>query len=213
MKRLEFECICELAETMHNYIMSNSSENEYPVVSVYCDLINAKILIEALIEMGNPIGSIIELEDYEMSYYDKEYVIYLSEDGITCEKTYREGHYYNGDADITFVHEDCNSKLLNHIDSEVIYKFGFTGDSEEDFDADDECACNECECACKKDEEDSMSTSSATYKVNGKSVTKEDFDKKYAEFEDKYLDNVRDMLLSYCEFMDEINEWRSLFHW
>ena len=31
--------------------------------------------------------------------------------------------------------------------------------------------------------------------------------------EEKYLDNIRDMLLSYCEFMDEMNEWKKLFRW
>lgn len=29
-----------------------------------------------------------------------------------------------------------------------------------------------------------------------------------------YLDNIRDMLLGHCEFMDEVNDWRSrLISW
>ena len=41
-----------------------------------------------------------------------------------------------------------------------------------------------------------------------------EFDKEYEKFEEKYMDNIRDMLLSYCEFMDEVNEWRSrMFRW
>ena len=55
------------------------------------------------------------------------------------------------------------------------------------------------------------STSKSVYKVNGKECSKEEFDKKYEEFEEMYLDNIRDMLLGYCEFMDEVNEWRSRF--
>ena len=55
------------------------------------------------------------------------------------------------------------------------------------------------------------STIKSTYKINNKEVSKEEFDKKYEEFEEMYLDNIRDMLLSYCEFMDEVNDWKSRF--
>ena len=80
------------------------------------------------------------------------------------------------------------------------------------FGVDDEYGCNERDC--QKDEKSvAPSTCKSTYKINNKEVTKEEFDKKYAEFEDKYLDNVRDMLLGYCEFLDEMNEWRKLFRW
>ena len=30
---------------------------------------------------------------------------------------------------------------------------------------------------------------------------------------EEYLDNIRDMLLNYCSFMDEVNEWKRLFCW
>ena len=123
MDRLEFDCICELAEIMDSCVV-NSSDDEYPIVSAYGNYEVAKALVEALIMFGNPIGSILELEDYEISHYDKEYVVYLTEDGITCEKIWHKDCYYNGGGDISFVYEDCNSKLLNHIDSEVMYEFG-----------------------------------------------------------------------------------------
>ena len=64
-----------------------------------------------------------------------------------------------------------------------------------------------------KHDEKPATTSKSTYKINGKECSKEEFDKKYEEFEEMYLDNIRDMLLSYCEFMDEVNEWRKLFRW
>ena len=73
----------------------------------------------------------------------------------------------------------------------------------------DDCDCSEC--AYKKDEK--PSTTKESYFINGKSVDKSEFDKKYEEFEEMYLDNIRDMLLNYCEFMDEMNEWRKLFRW
>ena len=218
MERIEFEDIYDLAEIMDSYVTSNVSEHEYPIISAYVDYKLAKSLVEILISMGNSIGAILELEDYEMSHYDKEYCIYLTEDGITCEKTFNDGSYYNGGGDISYVHEDCNSKLLSHIDSKAIYEFGYD---------EDECGCDDCEEGftvngrpVSKEEFDSyvsqfkhdekpVTTSKSTYKINGKECSKEEFDKKYEEFEEMYLDNIRDMLLNYCEFMDSVNDWRS----
>ena len=205
MERIEFEDVYDLAEIMDSYVMSNVSEHEYPIISAYVDYKLAKSLVEILISMGNSIGAILELEDYEMSHYDKEYCIYLTEDGITCEKTFNDGSYYNGGGDISYVHEDCNSKLLSHIDSKTIYEFGIV---------EDDCDCDDCsECACRKDEKPTTA-SKESYFINGKSVDKTEFDKKYEEFEEMYLDNIRDMLLNYCNFMDEVNDWKSrLLRW
>ena len=66
----------------------------------------------------------------------------------------------------------------------------------------------------KKDEEkkelsSSDTESSVTYRVNGEQVDKETYEKAIEDIEDAYLDNVRDMLLGYCEVMDLVNEWRS----
>lgn len=204
MKRVEFDCICELANIMDDYVADNTPTEEYPIVSVYANYEVAKALVEALIMLDNPIGAILELEDYEMSHYDREYVVYLSEDGVTCEKTYHKDDYYNGGGDISFVHEDCSSKLLSHIDSHTICEFGVRSGDEEECDCDERCGCKE---------ETNLSSAISKYFENGKEITKAEFDKKYAEFENKYLDNVRDMLLNYCEFMDEMNEWSKLFRW
>lgn len=142
LKRVEFDCICELANVMDDYILDNAPTGEYPIVSAYANYEVAKALVEALIILDNPIGAILELEDYEMSHYDREYVVYLSEDGVTCEKCYHENGYYNGGGDISFIHEDCNSKLLSHIDSQTICEFGIGSDE-----CEDECDCDEC-CGC-----------------------------------------------------------------
>ena len=168
MKRIEFGCICELAEIMDDYIWDNSFEDEYPVVSAYVKCEEAKLLVERLIEFGNPIGAILELEDYEMSHYDREYVVYLSEDGVTCEKTYHKDDYYNGGGDISFVHEDCSSKLLNHIDSKVIYEFA-VGECDECYDEDYEdydCDCDEEICNENIDVKSDDSGYSVTVKCN-----------------------------------------------
>ena len=161
MKRIEFNCICELAEFMDDYIASNISEYEYPTISAYANYDEIKILAETLIRFGNPIGSIFELEDYEMCDSNKEYVLYLTEDGVAVEKIHHEDGYYNGGGDISFVHEDCNSKLLSHIDSRFIYEFSFgeCGEDDEECDCDECCECCDCnkedntECTVKSDDD------------------------------------------------------------
>ena len=67
----------------------------------------------------------------------------------------------------------------------------------------------------KHDEKPTTTTASKElYFINGKSVDKSEFDKKYEEFEEKYMDNIRDMLLNYCNLMDSVNDWQSrLLRW
>lgn len=208
MNRLDFDCPFDLADTITALL--GDIDDDYPVISVYGKYDVIKDILEDLIMSGVSIANEIELQDYEVSHYDKEFVLYLTTDGINVEKIWHNDTYYYGSADISFIHEDCNSKLIKYVDSKTVYEFGIDED-EEEYD------CDECECACCGDEKPSTTstpTTKSTYKINNKEVTKDEFDKKYEEFEEKYIDNIRDMLLSYCEFMDEMNDWRSrLLRW
>ena len=200
MNRLDFDCPFDLADTIAALL--GDIDDDYPVISVYGKYDVIKDILEDLIASGVSIANEIELQDYDVAHYDKEFVLYLTTNGVNVEKTYdvESDAYLSGSADISFIHEDCNSKLIKYVDSKTIYEFGY--------DEDDECDCDDCECTCKKDEKPTTSSKS-TYKINNKEVSKEEFDKKYEEFEEMYLDNIRDMLLNYCEFMDSVNDWRS----
>ncbi len=57
------------------------------------------------------------------------------------------------------------------------------------------------------------SSAISTYKVNGKEVSKETYEKTLSNIEDKYLDRMRDMLLRHVAFIDECNEWRKILGW
>ena len=207
MNRLDFDCPFDLADTITALL--GDIDDDYPVISVYGKYDVIKDILEDLIASGVSIANEIELQDYDVAHYNKEFVLYLTTNGVNVEKTYdvESDTYLSGSADISFIHEDCNSKLIKYVDSKTIYEFGYDEDE-----CDDDCSCDECECACKKDEK--PTTTKSVYKINNKEVSKEEFDKKYEEFEEKYMDNIRDMLLSYCEFMDSVNDWRSkLFRW
>lgn len=143
--------------------------------------------------------------DLELDSEDAEYMISVDDDGymVVQPVEYYDDKYFK-DIEYAFVDMDgCVDQMTidNLLDRNVsVVLFGYE---------------DECECACKKDEKPTTTTTSAksTYKINNKEVSKEEFDKKYEEFEEMYLDNIRDMLLNYCEMMDEMNEWRKLFRW
>ena len=201
MERLEFnkyeEFACEVADTFDS-IRQNDDFDDIAIITHYDE---AKQIIREILCLGYGINS-IELMNPELGYDDVPYIISVcgidSEQEVWCEPMIRDnGKYIDDESSIIYVLDNCSSEVLKHLDSECIFEVGI-GD--------------ECECARKKDEKPTTtSTTKSTYKINNKEVSKEEFDKKYEEFEEMYLDNIRDMLLSYCEFMDEVNDWRSRF--
>ena len=179
-------------------------------------LVTNKELVEyAMNELLNDDCITVKRVDLELDSEYAEYMISVDDDGhvVVQPVEYYDDKYFN-DIEYAFVDMDgCVEQMTidNLLDRDVeIVLFGYEEDNESKY---DKCS----ECACKKDEKPTTSSTttsstaskSATYKINNKEVSKEEFDKKYEEFEEMYLDNIRDMLLSYCEFMDEVNEWRS----
>ena len=208
MERLEFndyeEFACEVADTFDD-ICKNDDFDDIAIIAHYDE---AKQIIREILCLGYDLNS-IELKNPELGYDDVPYVISVcgieSEYEVWCEPMVRDnGEYINDESSVIYVLDNCSSETLKHLDSECIFEVGI---------GDDACSCDERECACKKDEKPT-STSKESYFINGKSVDKSEFDKKYDEFEEMYLDNIRDMLLNYCEFMDSVNDWRSrLLRW
>lgn len=143
MDRLDFGFPFDLAGTITTLL--GDMNNDYPVISVYGKYDVIKDILEDLIASGVSIVNEIELQDYDVAHYDKEFVLYLTTDGVNVEKTYdvESDTYLSGSADISFIREDCSSKLIKYVDSKTVYEFGY--DEEDDFD------CSECECACCKD--------------------------------------------------------------
>ena len=208
MERLEFndyeEFACEVADTFDD-ICKNDGFDDIAIIAHYDD---AKYIIREILCLGYDLNS-IELKNPELGYDDVPYVISVcgidSEYEVWCEPMVRDnGEYIDDESSIIYVLDNCSSEVLKHLDSECIFEVGI----------DDVCDCDECECACKKDEKTAATSSKESYFINGKSVDKSEFDKEYEKFEEMYLDNIRDMLLNYCEFMDEVNDWRSrLLRW
>lgn len=183
------------------------NKEEFEDVSVIAKPDEVKEIFKELVYIGYDICN-ITYERIDWDGYDDEYILSMNHDGIWLEKFKRENGYYEDESTITYILDNCSSKVIPYCKGKTVYEVTVGIDE-------DECSCDECECACKKDEKPTTTTSAkSTYKINNKEVSKEEFDKKYEEFEEMYLDNIRDMLLGYCSFMDEMNEWRSrLFRW
>ena len=223
MKRLEFndyeEFACEVADTFDD-ICKNDDFDDIAIIAHYDE---AKYIIREILCLGYDLNS-IELKNPELGYDDVPYVISVcgidSGHEVWCEPMIRDnGKYIDDESSVIYVLDNCSSEVLKHLDSECIFEVGIG----------DECSCDECEegftvngkPATKEEFDRYVSqfkncekpaiTSKESYFINGKSVDKSEFDKKYEEFEEKYMDNIRDMMLNYCTFMDEINDWKSRF--
>ena len=159
-----------------------------------------KEIFKELVCIGYDICN-ITYERIDWDGYDDEYILSMNHDGIWIEKFKKEdGKYLTDESTITYILDNCSSAVIPYCKGNTVYEVTVS-------DGEDDCDCSEC--ACKKDEK--PTTSKESYFINGKSVDKSEFDKEYEKFEEKYMDNIRDMLLSYCEFMDSVNDWRSRF--
>ena len=205
---------CAVADTYD--ALDYNDEEDVVIIAKYEE---ARQIIKELLCLGYDIHS-VEIHDDLWENYDAEYVISLYENEVWCEPMLRENGYIEEDAPIIYVLDNCSSKVIPYCKGKTVYEVSV---------GDDECNCDECEkCltingkpATKeefdryvsqfKHDEKPTTASKESYFINGKSVDKSEFDKKYEEFEEKYMDNIRDMMLNYCTFMDEINDWKSRF--
>lgn len=202
IKQIYFEDFTSLAcDISDKFDMVKDDFGDIAIIAKYEE---AKEIIAELVCIGYSLESIeFDRPDWE-NYYD-EYLISLNFNGIWCQPMKVDGKYITDDSTITYILDNCSSTVIPQCKGKVVFEVGMV-DNEEC-----ECDCDECQCACK--EETNLSSAISKYFENGKEITKAEFDKKYEEFENKYMDNIRDMLLNYCEFMDEVNEWQKLFRW
>lgn len=200
MEIVSFNDIEDVYDAIGIELMQLENKEDYIAVYGKVDLI--KELFATMISDGYEFGY-ADFDTLDEMRKDMIYMMFIRGNCvISVEPAYSDNGVVIGhDAKVAlFYMDDCKQDVIDYCvnrDMEVTL-FDF-----------DNCDCDDCsECACKKDEKPTT-TSKESYFINGKSVDKSEFDKKYEEFEEMYLDNIRDMLLNYCEFMDSVNEWRS----
>lgn len=180
---------------MYEEVTNKDELNSVCVIAKYEEA--REILSTLISSMGYGIAC-IDISDVLANNYADEYVISLFENKVWCEPAKRGNVYLTLECDYVYLLDNCNSKIIPKIESDEVYEVGIG-----DFDYD----CENCNC------HDETTSSSTSYKVNGKPVDKETYEKAIEDIEEKYLDGIRDMLLRYCEIQDEMNEWRKLLNW
>ena len=201
MKNLYFDDFEDLACSVADTYDSLKGE-DFEDVAIIAKYDEARQIIKELLCLGYDIHS-LEIHDDLWENYEAEYVVSLYDNSVWCEPMLREKGYIDEDAPVIYVLDNCSSKVIPYCKGNNVFEVSIGVE---------ECDCDECECACQKDEKPTT-TSKESYFVNGRSVTKEQFDKKFEQLEEKYLDNIRDMLLNHLEFQQEMDEWRRLLRW
>ena len=202
MEIVSFDDIEDVYDAIGIELMHLEDEEDYIAVYGKIDLI--KELFTTMISDGYEFGY-ADFDTLDKMRKDMIYMMFIRGNCvISVEPAYsNNGVVIGHDAKVAlFYMNDCKQDVIDYCVKRDMKVTLF------DFGECDDCDCSEC--ACKKDEKPTT-TSKESYFINGKSVDKSEFDKKYEEFEEMYLDNIRDMLLNYCEFMDEMNDWRSRF--
>ena len=162
IKTLHFEDYEDFACAVSDVYDRVKSDDEYNSVDVVAKYEDAKEIIRELVGIGYDIAFINELAKPEWDGYDDAFVISLLDDEIWCEPIKRKDGYIFVEADVVYIFDDCNSKIVPKIEADEVYEVEIGNEYDD---------CENC------DYHDMTTTSSATYKVNGKEVTKEEYDK------------------------------------
>ena len=192
-------CICPLCDDI---IDEYSTLRRYENLSIYAPSYIAREILGRLLDEIEDLWVDADSENELLYSDDNDVVVTIANDGmIFVEDARYDGLIKsNEDSCLTYFYDGFGKKDLDALEenAESILVFGFEDD--------------DCEgCTDEGTELTATPTPTASYSVNGKEVTKAEFDKKYTEFENKYMDNIRDMLLNYCDLMDSFNEWQKRF--
>ena len=199
-KDINFEYIEELVD----YVFDKVENDEDNFVTVIAKFDEAKEILKNTMTYDDVNFESLQIESPIMDDYCDEFVLsFWMNDGVLeigCEKLKNEeGEYTNPCGDVVFLFDNCSSKIIPLCEGSKLYFVSI----EDECDCDEECDC-ECPCDCHKENKEIAPTSS--YTINGKPVSKEEFDKKYAKIVNSYRENMRSTLLDYCSWMDEVND-------
>lgn len=198
IKTLHFEDYEDFACAVSDAYDRVKSDDAYNSVDVVAKYEDAKEIIRELIGIGYGIAFIDKFGNPEWDGYDDAFVISLLDDEIWCEPVKRENGYIFVDADVVYIFDNCNSKIIPKIEADEVYEVEIG-----DFDYD----CENC------DYHDMTTTSSATYKVNGKEVSEKEYYDKLANVEAKFQKHMGIVLNDYSDFIDEMKNWKDLLGW
>lgn len=162
-------------------------KDKFNSIAICAKYDEAKEIIAKLVCSGYGIASIDKFDSEEYGGYYDEYVISLLEDQIWCEPAKRNGKYIFIEADVVYIFDNCNSKIIPKIEASEVYEVEI-GNEYDDCDGD----CENCDCkGINKD----------YYSINGKQVSQAEFEKKTKEIQKTY-----DLLNDWVDIADAFPE-------
>lgn len=193
-KDIKFEYIEEFVD----YLVEKVEDNDELFATVVCKFDEAKEIIKYLMMFEDIDFENIYLESPDEKGYTDEFCMeFWYNDGVvnfSCDPLNVNGKYENPCGDETYLFDDCSSKIIPLCEGSKLYFVSI----------DDEYDC-ECLCDCHNENKELSTIEKSHYSINGKSVSKEEFDKKYSEIQSKYEKNIKRMLDDYHSFMNDID--------
>lgn len=144
MERLYFENHEDFTAMVADKFEEIKEADEYADLSIIANYEDARELIRELVMFGF-LPTDLVLHD-RLNGYKGEYIITLvninGDDELWCEPMKKETGYIDSCSVVTFILDDCSSKVISYCDSEEVYEvaIGYREDDKED----DECDCKEC---------------------------------------------------------------------
>lgn len=174
-KDLYFEYIEDFAD----YMVERVELDEDLFLTVVGKFEEIKEIVKELFCIAEVDFEYFNIESPDVSGYDDEYVLdcwYV--DGIMqigCEPAKRDGKYLKLAGDETYLLENCSSKIIPLCEGADLYFVNLIDECDYDDD------CDECCCDCHYGDIEVANDDKVLYKINGKTVSKEEFIKKYNE--------------------------------
>ena len=122
MRNLYFEDYEDFACAVSDVYDRVKSDDEYNSVDVVAKYEDAKEIIRELIGIGYGIAFINELADPKWDGYDDAFVVSLLDDEIWCEPVKLKDDYIFVEADVVYIFDDCNSKIIPKIEADDVYE-------------------------------------------------------------------------------------------
>lgn len=137
MKLLHFENYKDFVTTVSNTF--ESLESGYDDISIIAKYHEAKEILKEMIHIEYDI-SCIDLESEEFNDYADEYIISIvnidGENSIWCEKFKRDGKYFEDESTVTYIMDNCSSKVIKHCKTKFVYEVHVVEEDNTDFDND-----------------------------------------------------------------------------
>lgn len=155
MKILDFTSIADFVRKVADKFTVLNKYEDITIVAKYEETRN---IIRELICLGFNIRSIVSLEPSESKGCDREYIVSIVNideyKEIWCEPMVKDNGYITNDSPITYILDNCSSKVIPYCKGKNVYEVSISDNSDEDHD----------------------------YTVNGKHIDKEIFDEYISKF-------------------------------